>query len=113
MRWEVIRLYVDGQRLSDREISNATPVPGEVLTSTTTNGKRDVFSAHLEWHARGKLPPLVEPRLAGIAHQGIGLEGYEAVERNGVTIISDSAGCVENRVVSRMSPISPKRSLAP
>jgi hypothetical protein len=85
MRWEVIRMYRGGKRLSEEELRSAAGVVADVRVQTVQRGTR-VVSEALMTECPNPYPRLLEPRLAGIAVLALGIEGFEEIERNGETI---------------------------
>ena len=85
MRREVIRLYQDGRRLSDKEIRTAVGVVADVRMHTVMRGTRVVSEAVMADCPR-PYPLLVEPRLSGVAVLALGIEGFEQIARNGEPI---------------------------
>jgi len=83
MRWKVIRLYRDGERLPDSQILSAIGVGGDVRMQTLMRGTKLVTEASL---ARGHYPPLAEAKVVGIAPLALGIEGFEEIVRDNMTV---------------------------
>ena len=83
MRWEVIRLYRDGERLPDSEILSAVGIVGDVRMQTVMRGTKVVTEASL---TGGHYPPLAEPKVVGIAPLALGIEGFEEIVRDDMTV---------------------------
>ena len=85
MRWEVFRMYREGQRLSGSEPRSAVGIVGDVRLHTVLRDTRE-FSEALMSECANPYPRLLEPRLAGIAALALGIEGFEEIVRGDATV---------------------------
>ena len=84
MRLNVVRVYQQGRKLSERELRTAEGVVGDVrIHIVQTQDGRSVRQAILMALTTEALPPLFEPQLTGISTLALGLEGYEEVKTAG------------------------------
>ena len=73
----VVRVYQQGQKLSEAGLLTAEGVVGDVGTQSVQINARTVRLAVCIGGSKESMPPLIEPQLTGISPMAVGCESTE------------------------------------
>jgi hypothetical protein len=110
-----VRVYQQGQKLTEAELRAAVGVLGDARTLVVQISGAAIRQAVRMGQTTASLPPLIEPQLTGISPLALGLEGYEEARTprgSCPTVRAGGARCVEiahqdkNPAARRVSGVS-------